>query len=97
MTAPVFVDTNTTAFQAWHPHSPGISTFRRAWEVEDRYSFSWWDSLVIAAGLETGAGILLSEDLQHGQTISGMRVLNPFHPDFQMADLPAKRSEPPRR
>lgn len=80
------------ALQAWQPHSPGPGTFRCAWEVEDRYGLSWWDSLVIAAASETGAGILLSEDLQHGQTFLGLRVLNPFHPDFQMADLPAGSS-----
>jgi predicted nucleic acid-binding protein len=88
---------DVTALEAWRPHAPGTATFRRAWEVEDRYGFSWWDSLVIASALDTGSGILISEDLQHGQTISGLRILNPFHPDFQIADLPAKPPRLPRR
>jgi predicted nucleic acid-binding protein len=88
---------DVTAFQAWQPHSPGLATFRRAWDIEDRFGFSWWDSLVIASALETGARLLLSEDLQHDQTLSGLRVLNPFHPEFQMTDLSAKSTAPPRR
>lgn len=88
---------DVTAFQAWRPHSPSPATFRRAWEVEDRFGFSWWDSLVIASALESGASLLLSEDLQHDQSISGLRVLNPFHPDFQMADLPSISTEASRR
>lgn len=41
-------------------------------------SFSFWDSLIIEAALKGRAGTLLTEDLQHGQVIDGMRVENPF-------------------
>ena len=40
--------------------------------------FSFWDSLIIVAALAGGAECLLTEDLQHGQTIDGMRIENPF-------------------
>ncbi len=40
--------------------------------------FSFWDALIIEAALAAGADRLLTEDLQHGQVIDGMRVENPF-------------------
>lgn len=41
-------------------------------------SVSWWDSLIVSAAIQGGCQTLLSEDLQHGRTIRGVRVLNPF-------------------
>ncbi len=41
--------------------------------------FSFWDALIIEAALSGGASVLYTEDLQHGQKIEGMEVLNPFH------------------
>lgn len=41
-------------------------------------SFSFWDALIIEAALTGGADRLLTEDLQHGQKIEGLRVENPF-------------------
>jgi predicted nucleic acid-binding protein len=41
-------------------------------------SFSFWDALIVEAALKAGAARLLTEDLQHGQVIEGMRVENPF-------------------
>lgn len=39
---------------------------------------SFWDALIVEAALKAGADRLLTEDLQHGQVIEGMRVENPF-------------------
>jgi predicted nucleic acid-binding protein len=41
-------------------------------------SFSFWDALIVEAALTGGADRLLTEDLQHGQKIEGLRVENPF-------------------
>lgn len=41
-------------------------------------SLSFWDALVVEAALRAGAGRLLTEDLQHGQEMDGLRVENPF-------------------
>ncbi len=40
--------------------------------------FSFWDALIVEAALMGGADRLLTEDLQHGQVIEGLRVENPF-------------------
>ena len=42
------------------------------------HSLSFWDALIVEAALAAGADTLLTEDLQHGQVIEGLRVHNPF-------------------
>ena len=39
---------------------------------------SYWDSLIVETARNTGAEILFTEDLQHGQEIDGLRIVNPF-------------------
>jgi predicted nucleic acid-binding protein len=44
-----------------------------------RYLFSFWDSLVVAAALEAGANVLISEDMQQGLVVEGVLTIhNPF-------------------
>jgi predicted nucleic acid-binding protein len=57
---------------------PSVALYGRATEIEERYGLSFYDSLVVAAALEGGCARLLSEDLQHGQEIDGLRIENPF-------------------
>ena len=40
--------------------------------------FSFWDALIVQAAIEGSATTLFSEDLQHGQSLDGLRVINPF-------------------
>lgn len=42
------------------------------------HSFSFWDALIVRAAAAAGCGLLLSEDLQHGQVVDGVRIENPF-------------------
>ncbi len=50
-----------------------------ALDVRARLGFSIWDCQIVAAALQAGCTVLLSEDLQHGQLVDGrLRVLNPF-------------------
>ena len=49
-----------------------------ALRLTDRYRLSWNDSLIVAAAIEAGCGVLYSEDLQHGQRFGELKVENPF-------------------
>lgn len=50
-------------------------------QVAERYGFSLYDSLIVAAALRAGCRTLYSEDLQDGQAIDGrLTVRNPFAP-----------------
>ncbi len=41
--------------------------------------YTFWDALIIEAAISGGASILYTEDLQHGQVIDNLKILNPFH------------------
>lgn len=49
-----------------------------AWEIRGRFGFRWWDCLVIAAALILECSHLVTEDLQHGQRIGKLTIVNPF-------------------
>ena len=42
------------------------------------HGFSLWDALIVRAAAMAGCGVLVTEDLQHGQVIEGVRIENPF-------------------
>ena len=57
---------------------PSQALYQHALEIQDRYRYSFYDSLVIAAALESGCTRLFSEDLQAGQRIEHLTIENPF-------------------
>ncbi len=71
----------------WAPQPPSAELLERAWRLEDRYGLSWWDSLIAAAALAQNCRMLLSEDLQDGLEIDGLRIVNPFTNTFDPAML----------
>lgn len=51
----------------------------RALGLAERYGFSIYDALIVAAALEADCGTLYTEDLQDGQVIDGsLTISNPF-------------------
>jgi len=57
---------------------PTPSMYSRAVDLQSRYQYSFYDSLIIAAALHAGCSRILSEDLQHGQRIETLTIENPF-------------------
>jgi len=55
-----------------------FSLFDQAIGIKVGYKFSFYDSLVVASALAAGCKTLYSEDLQHGQNVMGLEVVNPF-------------------
>lgn len=51
---------------------------RAAIQLSSSKSLSFWDALVVVAAARSGAKRLYTEDLQHGQVILGVEVVNPF-------------------
>ena len=64
----------------WNPVATDVRLLESAWSLADRYGFSWWDAQIVAAARRAGCDILLTEDMQHGQEIEGLKILNPFAP-----------------
>ncbi len=47
--------------------------------LRDKYTLSYWDSLIVAASLSVQVPVLYSEDMQHGLTVEGqLEIRNPF-------------------
>lgn len=57
---------------------PSSRLWDEALHVHLSTQFRWYDSLIVAAALESGAQILYSEDLQDGWRFAGMTIRNPF-------------------
>ena len=54
-------------------------TIAIALEIMTKYRLSYWDSLILAAALESSCSVVYSEDLQAGQVIEGrLTIINPF-------------------
>ena len=63
---------------AWQPLAIDATMLDTAWQVSDETGFSHWDALIIASAAHQGCEILLSEDMQHGRMVEGVRIVNPF-------------------
>ena len=64
--------------QAWEPVETTLAIRDDAFSIEDRYGFSYWDALIVAAARSCRCQFLLTEDLQDGQDLGGLLVVNPF-------------------
>lgn len=63
---------------AWRPVGVSRAVLELAWKVQDRYRLSFWDALIVAAAKTAECSWLLTEDLQAGQDLVGVRVISPF-------------------
>ncbi|MGB6867934.1 MAG: PIN domain-containing protein [Candidatus Aminicenantaceae bacterium] len=55
----------------------------KAIDLQEKYQFSFWDSLVIQAAIQGKARILFSEDLPDGQVVKDLKILNPFTKEWK--------------
>lgn len=60
------------------PSSLFIDRLGDAWAVQDRHGLSFWDSLLIASALAADCSFFLSEDMNPGQKIEALTIVNPF-------------------
>lgn len=47
-------------------------------DLHQRFNYSWWDSILLASALELHCSHFLSEDLQDGQVIDDLTIIDPF-------------------
>jgi predicted nucleic acid-binding protein len=57
---------------------PTVSDLLAAIDLHRLRQVSIWDALILHAARKAGCKVLLTEDLQHGQTIDGVAIFNPF-------------------
>lgn len=64
------------SFPVWDINVAKVS---KALEINTKYGYTYWDSLILATALLGDCAIVYSEDMQHNQLIdSQLRLLNPF-------------------
>lgn len=56
------------------------ATFDKGCQLALGHRIQFWDCMVCAASIEAGARVLLTEDMQDGRIIEGLRMMNPFTP-----------------
>jgi predicted nucleic acid-binding protein len=47
-------------------------------ELAEEHGLSFYDALIVASAIEAGCNILYSEEMQHGRSIGGLAIINPF-------------------
>ena len=62
----------------WNPVPVNGASVIRAWTVERQFGLQFWDALIVASAQQAGCRYLLTEDLQDGQDLDGVVVVNPF-------------------
>jgi predicted nucleic acid-binding protein len=69
-------------YLSWEVVVNSPESILRALDFEARYKISFWDALIIQSAASSGATILYSEDLAHGQRYGPLRLVNPFLEPF---------------
>ncbi len=57
---------------------PSPSIYARSLDISEETGLSFYDSMIIAGAKESGCGVVYSEDLQHGRTVGGLKIVDPF-------------------
>jgi predicted nucleic acid-binding protein len=65
-------------FASFHVAEPAVGDILAAIDLHRLHGFSYWDALVLRMAGQSGCRVLLTEDMQHGQVIDGVRIVNPF-------------------
>ena len=61
--------------EAW---STTLPVFQAALDLAAAHALQLWDAVILAAVSEAGCDLLISEDYQHGLTLRGVMIVDPF-------------------
>jgi predicted nucleic acid-binding protein len=62
----------------WRVYAPDARDVLGAIDLQQRYTLSFWDAMIVWSANQLGCTTLWSEDLNSGQVYTGVRVCNPF-------------------
>lgn len=74
-------------YGVWVRHATTVETVARAAEISDLARISFRDALIVASAEEVDADELLSEDLNAGQSIVGIRIMNPLDGSYMSSEV----------
>jgi predicted nucleic acid-binding protein len=65
-------------YTEWAVYAPVPADVIAASRLEESHRLAFWDAMVVVAAQRSDAVVLLSEDLQAGRRIDGLRISNPL-------------------
>lgn len=66
------------ALSRWRLHTPTAADVIAAIEVSEQSQLSFWDAMIVRSATQMNCSVLWTEDLNHGQHVSGVELRNPF-------------------
>jgi predicted nucleic acid-binding protein len=75
---PAHARARVQALSRWPTHAPVAADVVAAIDISADHGLSFWDAMIVRSAGEMGCTDLWSEDLGAGQTITGVRIVNPF-------------------
>lgn len=57
---------------------PSIELYHEALTLSKQMGYSFYDCLILASAVSSGCDKIYTEDMQHGQRIAGLSIINPF-------------------
>jgi predicted nucleic acid-binding protein len=58
--------------------TPDLGDVLAAIDLHRLHGTSFWDALILRSAAQAGCAVLFTEDFQHGRTMEGLRIVNPF-------------------
>lgn len=65
-------------YLAWEVAVNNGPMILQAIEIEENYNISFRDAMILSAAYTKNAAVLITEDLNEGQKIEGITIINPF-------------------
>ncbi len=65
-------------FRQLNVYYPGFEFISTGLDISATTKYSFYDSLIISAAINSNCAVLVTEDMQHGQKIQGLTIENPF-------------------
>lgn len=72
------------AYAPWVQSPTTPETLLRASDLSESAHLSFWDALIVASAEQVGALRLYTEDLNAGQIIAGVQIINPLVPEYDL-------------
>lgn len=66
------------SFTRWPVQAVTVEVVRAALATRQRFGLSYGDAAIVESARAAGCGTVLTEDLQDGQDLAGVRVVDPF-------------------
>lgn len=75
---PMLAKSITRSFETMEIVQIDVDLIRDAIDLSILNTISFWDALIVSAAVAAECSQLYTEDLNHGQTIRGVKIVNPF-------------------